>query len=119
MESRDGDDGEAGRGPIMRLFQVQTRPGCAEALIGKFATTSAEVVRGEPGNQGYFFGPGVAVDADFVVFASIWKDLDAIRQRFGDDWQVSFLPPGYEDLIETCSVRHVDLAAGWHVEIEG
>ncbi len=107
------------QGPIMRLFQVQTKPGCANELMRKFETTSADVVRNEPGNQGYFFGRGVANDEDYVVFTSIWQDLDAVKNRFGEDWQISFLPEGYEDLIVECSVRHIDLSAGWHVRLDG
>lgn len=110
---------ETDRGPIMRLFEVRAKKGCAEELMRKFATTSAEVVRGEPGNQGYFFGHDVGYENEFVVFASIWRDLDAIKNRFGEDWQKSFLPPGYEAMIERCSVRHIDLSAGWHVNLMG
>ena len=106
-------------GPIMRLFEVRVKPGCADDLMGKFATTSADVVRHEPGNKGYFFGQGVAADGDVVVFASFWRDLEAIKQRFGADWQTSFLPPGYEDLIEDCSVRHIDVGGGWKVALDG
>lgn len=101
----------------MRLFQVRAKPGQAEELVRNFATTSADVVRGEPGNKGYFFGQSVTVDEDFVVFASLWEDLDAVKDRFGEDWQQSFLPPGYEDMIDMCSVSHVDLSAGWHVNL--
>ena len=68
--------------PILRLFQVKTKKGAVEELIGKFATTSADVVRNEPGNEGYFFGRGVELDEDVVVFASVWRDLDAVKQRF-------------------------------------
>lgn len=105
-------------GLILRLFQVQAKPGRAGELMEKFATTSAEVVKGEPGNNGFFFGRGVVQDGDYVVFASIWKDLDAVQNRFGDKWQQSFLPPGYEALIEECSVRHINLEEGWHVELD-
>ena len=108
---------EQHRGPILRLFQVQAKPGCAKELIEKFAVTSASVVRGEPGNQGYFFGQGVESDNDYVVFASIWQNLDAVKARFGDTWQTSFLPPGYEDLIEECSIRHIDIGTGWHAHL--
>ena len=107
--------GETDSGPILRLFEVRTKKGCADALIQKFATTSADVVRNEPGNEGYFFGRGIPGDGNVVVFASMWKDLNAIKTRFGEDWQKSYLPPGYEDLIEACSVRHFDLSSGWHV----
>lgn len=99
----------------MRMFQVHAKEGYAQELIEKFATTSSKVVQGEPGNEGYFFGQGVASESDFVVFASIWRDMEAIKNRFGENWQDSFLPPGYEELIDECSVRHIDLSSGWHV----
>ncbi len=106
-------------GPILRLFEVTAKPGCAAELLSRFATSSADVVRGEPGNEGYFFGQDITVEGEIVVFASVWRDLDAVKVRFGDEWQQSFLPEGYDALIDTCSVRHVDLSNGWHVEPAG
>lgn len=106
-------------GPIVRLFEARPQPGCADILLEKFASTSADVVRGSPGNEGYFFGQGLAHDDGVVVFASMWTDLDSVKARFGEDWQRSFLPEGYEDLIDECSVRHIDLGAGWHVQDDG
>lgn len=105
---------------IMRLFHVRAKPGCAAQLIKNFATTSADVVQHEPGNKGYFFGRGVqdSQGADVVVFASMWRDLDAIKARFGDDWQVSYLPEGYDDLIDDYWVQHIDVGAGWCVRPE-
>ena len=103
-------------GPILRLFEVRAKSGCAAELLARFATTSAQVVRGEPGSEGYFFGREITAEEETVLFASVWRDLDAVKARFGDDWRVSFLPEGYEALIETCSVRHVDLSDGWHLE---
>ncbi len=107
---------ERGSGPILRLFEVTPKAGCEAELLAKFATTSTQVVRGEPGNEGYFFGCEITTEGETVLFASIWRDLDAVEARFGDNWRVSFLPEGYEALIETCSVRHVDLSDGWHLE---
>ncbi len=101
---------------IMRLFHVRAKAGCAAELIEKFASTSADVVQHEPGNKGYCFGAGIEADQDIVVFASFWEDLGAIKTRFGEDWQVSFLPDGYEDLIEEYWVQHIDVGAGWHVQ---
>ena len=102
-------------GPVLRLFEVQTRQGCVSELIDKFATTSAAVVRDEPGSLGYFFGRVIEKEGDSVIFASLWKDMTAVRNRFGENWQASYLPPGYEDLIAESSVRHFDLSSGWHV----
>lgn len=103
-------------GPVLRVFEVRTKEGCAEKLLASFATTSAKVVKGHPGNKGYFFGQCVQGGADIVLFVSVWQSLDAVKARFGDDWQVSFMPDGYEDLIEECFVRHFDVGSGWHVE---
>ncbi|MDJ0611735.1 MAG: antibiotic biosynthesis monooxygenase [Kiloniellales bacterium] len=105
----------AGDGPILRVFEVRTREGCADRLLENFATKSADVVRGKPGNLGHFFGRCVQGGGNVVVFVSVWANLDAVKARFGQDWQSSFLPAGYEDLIEECSVRHFDVGSGWHV----
>ncbi len=102
-------------GPVLRLFQVKIKEGHAETLMKKFATTSAGVVRHEPGNSGYFFGRGFAPDEGYLVFASLWDTIESVKQRFGDTWQQSFLPEGYDDLIEEHSIRHIDLSSGWFV----
>jgi len=102
-------------GPVLRVFEAHTKPGCADKLLQNFATTSAEVVRSEPCNRGYFFGRCVQGGENTVMFVSVWKDLAAVKERFGDDWQTSYLPEGYEELIDECSVRHFDMRTGWHV----
>lgn len=111
------NDEKPNSGPILRLFQVRAKPGCAAELVQKFRVTSAEVVRGYAGNMGCFFGQGVDTDEDYVAFTSVWSNLEAVKARFGETWKESFLPPGYEDLIEEHSIRHIDVGAGWHVEI--
>ena len=107
--------GMKGEGPILRIFEVKTKKGCADALLENFATTSADVVKGHPGNMGYIFGDMVEGAEDTVMFVSVWTDLNAVKARFGDDWRVSYMPEGYEDLIDSCSVRHLVAAGGWHV----
>ena len=64
-------DNTPGDGPVLRLFEVKVRDGHAEKLLRKFSTTSADVVRNEPGNCGYFFGRGMLTDAGRLVFASL------------------------------------------------
>ena len=102
-------------GPILRLFEARPKPGSADKLAKKFETTSASVVRDAPGNKGYFFGRSSPDEGQTLFFASLWVDLDAVKARFGVDWRSSYLPDGYAELVDECSVRHFNLASGWHV----
>ena len=92
---------------ILRIFDVRAKDGKVDILRQKLSDTSVDVVKGEPGNLGYFFGESVSSEGNDLVFISVWKDLQSVQSKFGDQWQHSFLPPGYEALIESCSVRHV------------
>lgn len=105
----------ASNGPVLRIFEVRATPDGADELLKNFATTSAQVVQGEPGNQGYFFGRCVEGEGNSIMFVSVWENLAAVQARFGEDWQSSYMPDGYAALIEECSVRHIDLAGNWHV----
>jgi heme-degrading monooxygenase HmoA len=86
-------DEKAFSGSILRVFEARAKPGCADSLAEKFATTSVDVVRNQPGNQGHFSGKSVS-DEDVLLFVSVWRDLNAVKRRFGDDWESSFLRPG-------------------------
>ena len=92
---------------LMRVFEARPKPGCAEALAEKLTSTSIDVVRGQPGNLGHLHGR--KADGETFVFISCWTDLSAVNARFGDDWASSYLPPGYAELIEACSVEHLDV----------
>ena len=95
--------------PIIRVFRARATHGCEGALAEKLATSSIEVVQGQPGFLGYLVaGPANDHQREFI-FASIWTDADAVKARFGEEWRVSHLPPGYSELIEDCSVGHYHL----------
>ena len=95
--------------PIIRIFRARAKQGCERALADRLATSSVEVVQGQPGFLGYLVaGPARERQHEFV-FASIWTDADAVKARFGEQWRVSLLPPGYAELIEECSVDHYHL----------
>ena len=94
---------------ILRIFEVRAKPGKAKLLKQKLSDTSVSVVDGKPGNLGYFFGELLSSDGNDLVFISVWKDLESIKAYFGDDWEQSYLPEGYEEIIDHCSIRHVEI----------
>ena len=95
---------------ILRVFDVRAKPGKAELLKRKLSDTSVSVVKGKPGNLGYFFGENISSDGNDLVFISVWTNLDSIKSYFGEDWGKSYLPEGYEEIIETCSVKHIEFS---------
>ena len=54
-------------GSILRIFEARAKPGCADALAKKFATTSVDVVKDQSGNQRYFFGKSISGEDDVLV----------------------------------------------------
>ena len=93
---------------ILRVFEVRAKPGNAEILRQKLADTSVAVVNGKPGNLGYFFGTNISSDENDLVFISVWENLESIKSLFGEAWEESYLPPGYDEIIEHCSIKHIE-----------
>ncbi len=92
---------------ILRVFDVRAKAGKTELLKQKLSDTSVAVVKGKPGNLGYFFGENISSDGNDLVFISVWENLDSIKSNFGEDWEKSYLPEGYEEIIESCSIKHI------------
>jgi quinol monooxygenase YgiN len=95
--------------PILRIFRARAKRGYEAELGSKLASTSVDVVRNQPGFIGYLCGKPATDEGRDFVFASIWRDADALKKRFGKHWRVSYLPPGYAEIIEDCSVEHYHL----------
>ncbi len=93
---------------ILRVFEVRAKPGNAGLLIQKLSDTSVNVVKDKPGNLGYFFGANLSSDENDLVFISVWEDLESIKSLFGEKWEESFLPEGYDEIIESCSIKHIE-----------
>lgn len=91
---------------VMRVFEVRAKPGYADELEKKLGSTSVSVVQGKPGNQGYFFGKKTSSDDHDYLFVSIWDSLESVKSHFGTEWESSYLPPGYGEIIEEYSIKH-------------
>ena len=96
------------RKSILRVFEVKAKPGSAGLLKQKLSEISVSVVKGKPGNLGYFFGENISSDGNDFVFISVWKDLESIKSHFGKDWEQSYLPDGYINMIDSCSIKHIE-----------
>jgi quinol monooxygenase YgiN len=92
--------------PIARVFRATAAPGCRDELLRRFHSSSADLVNSKAGCLGYRILDPVDPLASEVVFESIWQDLDAVKEAFGDAWRESYLPEGYAALMTAYSVQH-------------
>ncbi len=97
-------------GSVMRVFEVRAKPGYANELEKKLSSTSVSVVQGKPGNLGFFYGKKSSPDDHDFLFVSIWDSLESVKSHFGKEWESSFLPPGYAEIIEACSIKHFEFS---------
>ena len=92
--------------PVARVFRATAAPGCRDELLRKFHSSSAALVNGKMGCLRYRILEPVDASAPEVVFESVWRDLDAVKEAFGDAWRQSHLPEGYSALMTAHSVHH-------------
>src|SRR5262249_44791100 len=85
--------------PIARVFRAIAAPGCRDELLRKFHASSTALVSSKKGCLKYRILEPVDASAFEVVFESVWRDLDAVKEAFGDGWQQSYLPEGYSTLM--------------------
>jgi quinol monooxygenase YgiN len=95
-----------GSRPIARVFRATAAPGCRDELLRKFHSSSAALVNSKTGCLKYRILEPVDASASEVVFESVWRNLDAVKEAFGDAWQQSYLPESYSALMTACSVHH-------------
>ncbi len=94
--------------PILQGFHVEITIGLTNALLHRFATTTVDIIRGEPGNAVRCFGRDATADHGQWVFASFWPDAEAVERHFGDDWLSPVPPRGHDNLIDKDSICDVD-----------
>src|SRR5262249_57112886 len=93
-------------GRISRAFRPPAASGCRDELRRKFRSSSADRAASKKGCLNQRVLEPVDAAALEVVFESVWRDLDAVKEAFGDGWQQSYLPEGYSALMTAYSVHH-------------
>lgn len=94
---------------IMRIFQVQTRPG-KEAEFSKFLHEVAiPLMKSTEGIVDIF--PGKARDESprEFSFVMIWRDLAALKAFVGEDYTDAHIAPEEAELVAHRRIAHYDL----------
>ncbi|QFS83441.1 hypothetical protein FIU97_11430 [Roseivivax sp. THAF40] len=94
---------------IMRVFQVQIRPGKEAAFERFFRDTAIPLMKSTDGLVEILPGAARADTPRNFCFVMIWRDLDALRDFVGDDTNSPHIDPAEAELVEHRMIRHYDL----------
>ncbi|QJF53345.1 antibiotic biosynthesis monooxygenase family protein [Roseobacter ponti] len=94
---------------IMRIFQVVTRPGKEAAFARFFHETAIPLMQRTKGLVTVLPGAARQDSPRNFSFVMVWKDLEALQDFVGPDYQTPHIDPAEEALVESRSLQHYDL----------
>jgi quinol monooxygenase YgiN len=94
---------------IMRVFQVETRPGKEAAFSKFFHDTAIPLMKGTDGIVSVLPGDPRPDTPRQFSFVMIWRDIEALKAFVGDDYQTPHIDPEEAELVESRTIRHYDL----------
>jgi len=94
---------------VIRVFRAKPRPGMADELAKLIEEVSIPFVDGQPGLLARHTGRGFGATGDEIVMISVWKNLDAMKNMTGENWEREVIPDEREaERIEECFVHHYE-----------
>lgn len=94
---------------IMRIFQVQVRPGKEKEFERFFHETAIPMMRETEGIVQVFPGAPRADSPREFSFVMVWENLDALKAFVGEDYQSPHIDPAEAELVESRTIKHYDL----------
>lgn len=92
---------------IIRVFTARPKPGKTQELLQLATEISIPFVDRQPGLIARYTGTGMGATGEELVFISVWRDLDGLKNMTGDDWESEVIPDQrIGELIESSSVRN-------------
>ncbi|MXU65959.1 antibiotic biosynthesis monooxygenase family protein [Oceanomicrobium pacificus] len=96
---------------IMRIFQVEVRPGKEAAFRRFFHDTAIPLMQATGGVE--MLLPGAARDDSprHFSFVMVWRDLDSLQAFVGEDIEAAHIDPAEAEMVARRTIRHYDLVA--------
>ena len=96
---------------ILRFFRAIVHDGCQAEFQEFFLGTALPGVQSHVGLQSVSVGlPHKASPNEFSM-VMVWKDLDALKEFAGENWQQAVIHPEEAHLLKETYVYHYSLAA--------
>jgi heme-degrading monooxygenase HmoA len=96
---------------IMRIFQVEIRPGKEAAFKRFFHDTAIPLMQKAEGLVQILPGAARPETPRQFSFVMIWESLAALKAFAGDDIDQPHIDPEEEALVASRTIRHYDLVA--------
>jgi heme-degrading monooxygenase HmoA len=94
---------------IIRVFRARPRPGAVDELTRFAEEVSIPFVDSQPGLVARYVGRGAGATGDELLMITVWKDLDAMKNMTGEDWEDPVIPDErLEPLIEESFLQHYE-----------
>jgi heme-degrading monooxygenase HmoA len=93
---------------ILRVVRELVREGLEDEYEPVVRASVAHFLANRPGLVAHWLGPSTPRGREWVV-ASLWTDLDAIRDFAGEAWQEIVLNDRQREMLETSWVHHYDV----------
>lgn len=94
---------------IMRIFQVVVRPGKEQEFSAFFHETAIPLMKRTKGIVSVLPGAPRPDSPREFSFVMIWKNLDALKDFVGEDYDSPHIDPAEAELVESRTIRHYDL----------
>ena len=94
---------------IMRIFQVETRPGKEAEFSSFFHDTAIPLMQRQEGLMTLLPGAERSDSPRKFGFVMVWKDLAALKAFAGEDYTQPHIDPVEHRLVESRTINHYRL----------
>jgi quinol monooxygenase YgiN len=95
---------------IIRVFRARVHAGKAEEFRQFFLEKALPLVRAQPGLARADIGWPIAPTTDEFLMITVWRDLEAVKNVAGDNWQTARILPEERPLLREVEVEHYEMA---------
>jgi quinol monooxygenase YgiN len=91
---------------VIRLFRGRVKTENLKSLDKLLADVTLPLLQKWEGLVCYHVGRPMAPDANEFLVLTVWKDLQALKEFSGEDWQNAVIPQQMAAILEASNLLH-------------
>ena len=93
---------------IIRVFRAKIKADKVPDFKRMVQEQSIPWLRSATGMLGYFAGEPIAAEEHEFVMVTLWRDLDALKEFVGENWQIPVVTADEAPLVEEMVAHHYE-----------